>query len=106
MVSTAPTMVSVSSRPKQRKHANRHEDVVQQRDNGAHGERKFEAKGHENQDAENAEPERDQRASCQLAADERADAFRAFHFKLGVRHRCMICFSTLSLVFNGVRTVM
>ena len=72
---------------KQRKHANRDQDVVQQRDNRAHRERKFEAKGHKNQDAENAEPERNEGTARQLATDECADSFRAFDFELGLRHR-------------------
>ena len=44
----------------QRKHTNRDQDVVQQRDNRAHRKREFEAKGYKNQNAENTEAERDQ----------------------------------------------
>ena len=44
--------------PEKREHADGHEYVVQQGDNGPHGKRKLEAKRHENQDAEDAQAER------------------------------------------------
>src|SRR6266700_8176613 len=71
----------------QRKHTNRDQDVVQQRDNRAHGKGEFEAKGHKNQDAENTETERNKGAARQLTTDESAYPLRAFHFELGLRDR-------------------
>src|SRR5207244_8547980 len=70
-----------------REHADRHQHIVQQRDNRAYGKGEFEAERHENQNAQNAKAKRDQRTFCQLTANERAYAFRTFHIKSSLRHR-------------------
>ena len=89
-----------------REHANRHEDVVQQRNNGSHGKSKFEAERHENQNPKNAQTERDQRAFASSPPTSAPTRSEPSTLKPAFGSVCMICFSTLSLVFNGVRMVM
>src|SRR4051794_8127222 len=51
------------------------------------GEGQLEAERDENQDAENSEPEGDERISRQFATDERANTLGSFHLELRLRHR-------------------